>query len=175
MATIRSTGDSPTEEAAASTAAPTPTAVVPSLSAASATSRPEANKLWIAVGVAFALYIALAAFGAHALADRLSLARLAIYDTATEYHQTAIVIMALAALLWPRIAPHARARRLYRRGLHVALAGFVIFCATTYFLALRDLLGASDAGWVGAITPIGGVGMMIGVPLICYAAYVARA
>lgn len=99
--------------------------------------------------------VALGAFGAHGLKSRLSeeaYARYApVWDTAATYQMyNALGLLAIAAL-WaflsgPRVTP----------GIYCVMAGTVIFSVSLYTLVL------TQTGWLGAITPIGGVAMMIG-------------
>ena len=102
------------------------------------------NRL-IAAGLLGAIAIALGAFGAHALKDRLALLPDAAgwWQTATFYLLThAVAIGAVAGRsAWPT--------RLWA-------IGSVIFAGTLYALAL----GAPR--WFGAITPIGGALLIFG-------------
>lgn len=95
--------------------------------------------------------VATSAFGAHALDGRISADRLAVFETAARYHlvhAVALVVIGLAVARWPA------------RGWSVAggllLAGITIFSGTLYGLSLSGL------GWLGAITPIGGVLLIAG-------------
>jgi uncharacterized membrane protein YgdD (TMEM256/DUF423 family) len=96
------------------------------------------NRL-VTAGLLGAIAIALGAFGAHALKDRLALIPEGSgwWQTATFYLLThAVAIGAVAGRsLWPT--------RLWA-------AGSVVFAATLYAMAL----GAPR--WLGAITPLGG-------------------
>jgi uncharacterized membrane protein YgdD (TMEM256/DUF423 family) len=56
--------------------------------------------------------------------------------------------------------PLAKARALRRAGL-LFLAGIACFCGSLYALSLQDLLGFR-AGFLGPVTPIGGVLFMAG-------------
>lgn len=97
------------------------------------------------------LAVALGAFGAHALRERLSPEMLAIWKTANEYH----FYHALALLLVGILARQARAP-----GFDIAavcfLAGTLVFSGSLYALAL------TGTRWLGAITPIGGLLFLFG-------------
>jgi uncharacterized membrane protein YgdD (TMEM256/DUF423 family) len=100
--------------------------------------------------------VALGAFGAHALEARLTAEGMEWWHTATLYalpHTAA----ALACGLSDRGGNVAR-------GGALLLIGGVIFSATLYAMAI----GAPR--WFGAITPIGGVGMLAGWALIALGA-----
>ena len=91
--------------------------------------------------------VALGAFGAHGLQDLLvKNARIATWETAAHYHLVHSAVLLLIAALPP-----------FRRAAWwLMLAGIVIFSGTLYVLALTNLK------WLGAITPIGGVGLLAG-------------
>jgi uncharacterized membrane protein YgdD (TMEM256/DUF423 family) len=93
--------------------------------------------------------VALGAFGAHGLRDRLSPALLEVWRTGVLYHLVhAVTVLALALA----------ADRLRRPRLVAGLfcAGIAIFSGTLYALALTGVT------WLGAITPIGGVLLLAG-------------
>ena len=91
--------------------------------------------------------VALGAFGAHGLQDLLiKSGRIATWETAAHYHLVHSVVLLLIAALPP-----------FRRAAWwLMLAGVVIFSGTLYTLALTNLT------WLGAITPLGGVGLLAG-------------
>lgn len=92
------------------------------------------------------LGIALGAFGAHGLADRLEeTGRLDNWETATFYHLIHGVAMFLIALSGKRTI-----------GFWWFLAGIILFSGSLYALALTDITK------LGAITPLGGTAMLIG-------------
>jgi uncharacterized membrane protein YgdD (TMEM256/DUF423 family) len=102
-------------------------------------------RLRVAAIVLF-LGIALGAFGAHGLADRLAeTGRADNWETATLYHL-------LHGLALFGIALHG-SRPL---GFSWFLAGIVLFSGSLYALALTDI------SKLGAITPLGGVSFLIG-------------
>lgn len=90
--------------------------------------------------------IALGAFGAHGLADRLAeTGRADNWETATFYHL-------LHGLALFAIALHG-SRPL---GFYWFLAGIVLFSGSLYALALTDITK------LGAVTPFGGVSFLVG-------------
>ena len=99
------------------------------------------------------LGVALGAFGAHALHDRLGeTGRVATWETAVLYHLVHAVAL-LAIGLWKREAPGSR---LLGWAGRFFFAGIVIFGGSLYILCL------SGINWLGAITPIGGVAFLAG-------------
>ena len=90
--------------------------------------------------------IACGAFGAHALRDALGPVRLGWWQTAVQYQMWhAVALVALAGLPLPRLGWPAALLAL----------GTIVFAATLYVMALTGLR------WLGAITPIGGLLIII--------------
>jgi uncharacterized membrane protein YgdD (TMEM256/DUF423 family) len=119
------------------------------------------SKLFLSAGgfVAFAA-VALGAFGAHALKSRLSAEMLALWHTGVEYH----VYHALGLLAVGLLARQLPESALLKWSGWLMLAGIVLFSGSLYALAL------SGERWLGAITPIGGIGF-----LAAWALFVAAA
>jgi len=103
---------------------------------------------------AVALFVAVAAgaFGAHTLARQVGPERLAVWQTAVQYHAWHGLALFGVGLLM-RASPA-------RRGLAVAswlfVAGIALFSGSLYILA------ATGATGFGVITPIGGVAFLAG-------------
>lgn len=103
-------------------------------------------------GAAFALIaVALGAFGAHALQSRVEPGDLEIWETAVRYqmwHALALLVLAALHARWPG------------GGTVVAgwsfVAGILIFSGSLYALVGTGIRG------LGAITPIGGVALLVG-------------
>lgn len=107
----------------------------------------------LAAGLLGATGVALGAFGAHALKEQL-LARgmSATWETAVRYHQLHAVAL-LGWALWQRQDASARP------GGWVSwswVAGVVLFSGSLYWLAL------GGPRWLGPITPLGGVALILG-------------
>ena len=98
------------------------------------------------------LAVGLGAFGAHALRDSLDARALDIYDTAVLYHFVHTLALLAVALLCRGQAPH---RTLTGAGLAFAL-GVALFSGSLYVLAVTGI------GWLGMITPLGGVSFLVG-------------
>lgn len=110
-------------------------------------------------GVLGALAVGLGAFGAHGLREQLTPARLETWQTAAHYHLVhALALVALAALA-PTLGPGAAQR------VAIAwLAGVLIFSGSLYALCLTDIRV------LGAITPFGGVSLIVGWGLLAWSA-----
>ncbi len=96
-----------------------------------------------------ALGVAAGAFGAHILENRLAANDLQIFETAVRYQ----MFHALALLLCAALHSSERGNSLAAQGF---TWGTVIFSGSLYLLVLTDLR------WFGAITPIGGVLLVLG-------------
>jgi uncharacterized membrane protein YgdD (TMEM256/DUF423 family) len=108
-----------------------------------------------------ALAIALGAFGAHALKDRVPAADLLIWQTAVNYHiWHSLALLAIGVLLQV-IKPVA----LFVWSARSLLLGTIIFSGSLYLLVL------SNMRWLGAITPLGGVAFIVGWLLLAKAAW----
>lgn len=108
--------------------------------------------MWLAIAaVNLALAVCLGAFGAHGLKNRVEPIQLEWWHTATEYFfYHALGLLVLGALMkaipglslkWPAI---------------FLQAGIIIFCGSLYLMAV------GSPRWFGAITPIGGLSMILG-------------
>jgi uncharacterized membrane protein YgdD (TMEM256/DUF423 family) len=109
-------------------------------------------RLFFSLGAGSALLaVAAGAFGAHGLQNRLGPGALAIFETAARYqmyHALGLLAVAWAANQWPGALPS------WAGWLFVA--GTVLFSGSLYVLALTGI------GWLGAITPLGGLAFMAG-------------
>ncbi|MCA8941148.1 MAG: DUF423 domain-containing protein [Planctomycetes bacterium] len=102
------------------------------------------------LGAALAgLAVAAGAFGAHGLKATLEPGDLAIFETAVRYQMYhALALLACAALA--------------ARGFRIGLAPWALLLGTMVFSGSLYLLVLLDVRWLGAITPIGGVVMIVG-------------
>lgn len=117
------------------------------------------RRLFVTACVLGLLGVAAGAFGAHALAPRVTPQRLDTFHTATHYHQLhalALVAAAYAKGRWP-----GRASKL---AAWLLLLGMGLFCGSLYLLVLLD------APFLGAITPLGGLSLMGGWLALAWAA-----
>jgi uncharacterized membrane protein YgdD (TMEM256/DUF423 family) len=117
----------------------------------------------VVFGAVFAfLGVALGAFGAHALKDRLSSDMLAVWQTGVFYEQVHSLGVILAGLLFAQFK-----QPLIRTAGLLFLAGILVFSGSLYALAL------SGVRVLGAITPFGGVCFLAG--WACFAVGASKA
>lgn len=121
----------------------------------------SASQIAIALGGIYGfLGVALGAFGAHGLRNRLSPDMLAVWKTGVEYH----LYHALALLLVGLIAAARPSIAITNAGICFAL-GVLVFSGSLYALAL------SGVRWLGAITPFGGLLLLAGWALLVWSAF----
>jgi uncharacterized membrane protein YgdD (TMEM256/DUF423 family) len=98
------------------------------------------------------LGVAIGAFGAHGLRGRLSPDMLAVFEIWVRYQMYHV----LALLIVADVIGHAGQTRLLMAAGWCFIAGILIFSGSLYALAL------TGTTTFGAITPIGGLGFLIG-------------
>lgn len=117
--------------------------------------------IFLAAAALGALAVMIGAFGAHALKSTLEAqGRLDTFETAVKYqfyHTLALFI--IGVLLY-----HIHDKLLAYAGVSM-LTGIVIFSGSLYVLCL------SGIRWMGAITPLGGLLMILGWVLLFVAVY----
>jgi len=120
------------------------------------------EKLFFALGsLSAGIAVSLGAFGAHALAGRLSERDLQTFETGVRYqfyHAFALLAVAYAISRWPDSSLPVIAGWLF-------VAGTLIFSGSLYVLVGTGLR------WLGAITPIGGVAFIVGWILLAVGAW----
>ena len=111
-----------------------------------------ARASFVAAALFGAAAVLLGAFGAHGLVERVSPERLLVWETGAQYqfyHALALLALSSGAL---------RGRWTRWHGLAALgwITGIVVFSGSLYLLVLLDM------GWLGAVTPIGGVAFVVG-------------
>ena len=97
-----------------------------------------------------ALSVALGAFGAHAIADTVSVQRLETWNTAGKYlmtHGQALILVGILA-------------QVFKQSLK--WTAILLFSGACIFSSSLFLLVITDIPWLGAIAPIGGFLMISG-------------
>lgn len=103
------------------------------------------------------------AFGVHALEGRLSADLLAVYETGMRYgvtHALAILFAGLAAERWPQAG--------WGRAAWAFVVGIGLFTGSLVALALTGIRA------LGAVTPLGGICLLVGWGLAARAATRSR-
>jgi uncharacterized membrane protein YgdD (TMEM256/DUF423 family) len=116
---------------------------------------------WIRIGAVFGgLAVAAGAFGAHGLRERLDARSLEIFETAAKYQ----MYHALALVAVGAFAMTGRVGAALTVAGWSFLVGILVFSGTLYGLSI------SGIRWLGMITPIGGVAMIVGWVALAIAA-----
>ena len=118
-------------------------------------------RVLLIIGSLFAaLSVLLGAFGAHGLKNRLSMEDLAIFETAVRYqmyHALGILLMGVASFYLTE--------KLVSIPAYFLILGIIIFSGSLFLLVFTNLR------WFGAITPIGGLCLIIGWLILAYNIY----
>ena len=118
------------------------------------------DRTFLLIGaVAGFLGVALGAFGAHGLRERISPDMLAVFETGVRYQMYHTLALLIVALTIPRMGGW-----LVVTAGWMFTAGIVIFSGSLYALALTGV------AMLGAITPIGGLAFLAGWACLALAA-----
>lgn len=113
-------------------------------------------KNWIILGAALAaLAVILGAFGAHGLKTKVTPEYLAIFETGVRYH----MYHALGLILIGILGFHFGEELIHLPALFISL-GILIFSGSLYILVFTGV------GWLGAVTPLGGLAFIAGWVLL---------
>ncbi len=111
----------------------------------------------LVLGALFALLAVMAgAFGAHGLRGVIDERGLEVFQTAVTYqiyHSLALILVAILPVA-------GLSRRLLGIAAGFFVAGILLFSGSLYLLVLTDLR------WMGPVTPVGGIGFMVGWILV---------
>jgi uncharacterized membrane protein YgdD (TMEM256/DUF423 family) len=100
------------------------------------------------------LAVALGAFGAHSLRDRLSADMLQVFQTGVTYQMYHALALIGVGILLGRFS--AEGSPWLTGSGWLFIVGSALFSGSLYVLSL------SGVAWVGAITPLGGVAFLLG-------------
>ncbi len=110
--------------------------------------------------ILLALAVAIGAFGAHGLKQHISGEMLQTYKTGVEYHfyhALGLLLIGVLTISFPS--------ELLKWSAIFMVAGIVLFSGSLYVLAI------SGIKWIGAITPVGGLGFIAGWVLLFFAVW----
>ena len=109
-------------------------------------------RMFFTIGALFGfLGVALGAFGAHALKQRLPTDLFDIFEVGVRYqmyHALALLAVAWASTQWP--------------GNSVSIAGWLFVAGIAVFSGSLYVLAVTGVRWLGAVTPLGGVAFLAG-------------
>lgn len=111
-----------------------------------------AKGVLITAGILGAISVGIGAFGAHGLQDTLTAnGRLDTFETAVKYqfyHALALLLLGILMLNFEHSYLNYAA--------YAFMAGIFVFSGSLYTLSLTNMT------WLGAITPLGGLGLILG-------------
>ncbi|HEX7839344.1 MAG TPA: DUF423 domain-containing protein [Kofleriaceae bacterium] len=107
-----------------------------------------------------AIAVGAGAFAAHGLRERLDARALEVFETGARYQMYHALAMVLAGIL----ATQAASRSAQTAGW-IFQAGIALFSGSLYALALTGVKG------LGAVTPLGGLGFLVGWLWLAWAAW----
>jgi len=109
-------------------------------------------------GILGAIAVILGALGAHALKELLTEAQVNSFNTAVRYQMWHALALLALALLADKVKGS--------KGIFWSwLIGVILFSGSIYLLNLDELIGL-DLGFLGPITPLGGLAMILGWVLL---------
>lgn len=115
-------------------------------------------KRFLIIGALLAMFsVVFGAFGAHLLKSTLSVNRFETFSTAVDYqfwHALGLMLIGVSG-----VKLNSKSWR---------LAGYLLLAGTLIFSGSLYLLIATNKGWLGAITPIGGILMIMGWALFAW-------
>lgn len=122
-------------------------------------------KFFIQSGAVLGLLgVALGAFGAHALKTMLDASgRGTTFETAVKYQFYHAFALVLVGLLMHMFGNNSTTVKLLNWAGYSFLGGVIIFSGSLYILCFTGIT------WLGAITPIGGLAMIVGWALVLWA------
>ena len=119
------------------------------------------DRLFLALGSVSALIgVALGAFAAHGLKERLAPELLATFEVGVRYqmyHAFALIAVAWACTRWP--------------GALVTASGWLFVAGTLLFSGSLYALCISGEKWLGAVTPAGGLAFLAGWLCLAWGAW----
>ena len=118
---------------------------------------------FIAGSVSAFLGVALGAFAAHGLKNKLPAEMFNIFEVGVRYHMyhaLGLLAVAWASARWP--------------GTSITGAGWLFIIGTIIFSGTLYLLSVTGERWLGAITPIGGLCFLLGWLLLAWGIYQAN-
>lgn len=116
------------------------------------------HKLFLVTGAFIgALSVVLGAFGAHGLKKLVPAESLVSYETAVRYQFYHVFALILTGFLFANGQPG-----LMKAAGWLFISGMILFSGSLYLLTYKTATQASGLGWVGPVTPIGGMLLVAG-------------
>lgn len=101
--------------------------------------------------------VILGALGAHWLKSKIDSLQLESFKTGVLYQFLHAIVLLVLAFQAEKLAGN-----LYNSAVILIIIGICFFSGSVYLLSTRDLLGITNYKWLGPITPLGGIMLIIG-------------
>ncbi|WP_416297715.1 DUF423 domain-containing protein [Paenibacillus illinoisensis] len=111
------------------------------------------QRVWMTVGAVMTmLSVAIGAFGAHMLKEKIGADAIAVYETGVQYHMIHAVALLIVGLTAGQLGVSSKLKWAAR----LLFMGIIVFSGSLYVLSITGIKV------LGAITPIGGVAFIAG-------------
>ena len=119
------------------------------------------RKIILIAALSGAIAVIVGAFGAHALANKISETQLSSFKTGNTYQFYHSLYLIVIGILY-KFEPSKKLRYAFWTGLF----GIICFSGSLYILGCRDLMGLKSTAIIGPITPLGGLLFVISWVLV---------
>lgn len=120
------------------------------------------RSFYIVASILGALSVAFGAFGAHTLKELISHDQLQVYEKGVYYQFFHTVALFITAFLIER-----NNIKYFKLAGYCFIGGIIFFSGSLYLLSMNDMIGL-NVKIIGPITPIGGVGFIMGWLFLAY-------
>lgn len=101
--------------------------------------------------------VILGALGAHALKNVLTTEQLGSFETGVKYQMYHAILLVVIAFVGKKSSS-----KYISTAINLMFFGVILFSGSIYILTLKNMLGLDYLKFVGPITPIGGILLVIG-------------
>lgn len=115
------------------------------------------------IALSWAICISIGALGAHWLKTKLSIDQLASFETGNRYHFYINIALILLILLQTKFEI-TKFKAIFR----LLAIGMILFSGSIYILATKSVHGLEAVKFLGPITPIGGVLMIVSWVMLAF-------
>jgi len=115
------------------------------------------KKIMIQAGILGVIAVILGAFGAHALKSILTPNQLNSFQTGVRYQMIHAVVLLFLALMIDRYNS-----KQFIIAAKLFFFGIILFSGSIYILTLKNIIGFEVLKFVGPVTPIGGLLIIMG-------------
>jgi uncharacterized membrane protein YgdD (TMEM256/DUF423 family) len=111
-------------------------------------------KIAVVIG---AVTVALGAFGAHALKEKLTAEAMVVFETGVRYQFYHVFALLAAGIIYKEYP-----NKWINYSGKLFITGIILFSGSLYVLSFLKAGGINNFNWIGAITPLGGLAFILG-------------